>query len=282
MDVVAIGSFDGIHLGHAAVVRAALSLDREAGVVCFEPLPRQVLADPGIPLRLTTPWERLEALRGLGAHRVLAIPFDARTRNSGPGEFLEHLEGLCGFRQLVVGYDFHFGRGRSGNPAVLTGWCRGAGVGLTVVPEAAVSGGAVKSERIRELVRSASLSEVSALLGRSYSASGPVSRGRGAGRSLGFPTLNVRVPRAKILPPSGSYRATVLMEGRSMKAAAFVLRDGRGVEAHIPGWQGDAYGSVVEVVFGELLRRAEDGLDRESLIGRIRGDVERVMEVTEE
>jgi riboflavin kinase/FMN adenylyltransferase len=282
-EVVALGSFDGIHIGHLAVVGAALAADPSASVVCFEPLPRQVLSAARFPMRLTTPLERMEALREAGVGPVTALPFDESTRGAEPPEFLDRLRALCGFRQLVVGYDFHFGRNRSGNVERLGKWCAGVGVGLIVVPEVTSGGSAVKSERIRALLRAGALPEAGALLGRRYSAIGAVARGRGVGRELGFPTLNIRVPDSKLLPRSGSYSALVRIEGGAAKASAAFVPDAPGlVEAHIPGWSGDAYSEMVGIEFLELLRPAERGLDKETLKRRIEGDVERAMEVAQE
>ena len=281
--VVALGSFDGIHTGHMAVLGAALSLDPMATVACFEPLPRQVFLPPGSQVRLTTPSERIRVLGRAGVRSTLAIPFDSRTREAGAEEFLDRLLGLCGFEQLVVGYDFRFGRNRTGNTELLASWCGRAGVGLTVVPEVAEGGGAVKSERIRALIRKASLGEAAVLLGRRYGAVGAVARGRGVGRDLGFPTLNVRVPDCKLLPPSGSYAAGArIADGPLTAAAVFVPALPGLVEAHLPGWSGDAYSETVEIVFSTLLRLAEKGLDTETLKKRIAGDVERAMEVAQE
>jgi len=281
--VVALGGFDGIHTGHLAVARAAVSLDAQASVACFEPLPRQVLSPGGAPMRLTTPFERVEALGASGVGSVIVLPFDEETRLAEPRDFLHRLRGLCGFEQLVVGYDFHLGRGRSGSVMLLEEWCAETGVGLLVVPEVACGGAAVKSGRIRELLRSSALPEAAALLGRRYSATGAVARGKGLGRELGFPTLNVCVPEPKLLPGPGSYAAFVAVEaGRGRPAAVFVPERPGLVEAHVPGWSGDAYARMARVEFVEFLRPAEPGLDNVLLKRKIEGDVERAMEVAQE
>lgn len=280
--VLAVGAFDGIHAGHLAVIRAALEISPEAGVACFEPLPRQYFSSPGNSLRLTTPAERSRILARSGIRTVTAFPFDEATRNAGPDEFLEMLSGLRPFDHLVVGYDFHFGRGRSGGVSLLGKWCAERSLGLTVVPETLLDGDPVKSETVRCLLRTGDLETVSRMLSRRYSASGPVARGRGEGRRLGFPTLNAAVPRAKLLPPPGSYAVLVRAEGLSGPAAAFIPEGRPGlVEAHVPGWSGDLYGSVLEIEFVEMLRRPEK-LTKDELRRRIEGDVERMMEVMKE
>ncbi|NLP06477.1 hypothetical protein GX411_11090 [Candidatus Fermentibacteria bacterium] len=280
--VLAVGAFDGIHAGHLAVIRAALEISPDAGVACFEPLPRQYFSSPDNSLRLTTPAERSRILARSGVRTVTAFPFDDATRDAGPDEFLEMLRGLRPFAHLVVGYDFHFGRGRSGSVAMLGDWCAERSLGLTVVDATRLDGDPVKSETVRCLLRSGYLERASRMLTRRYSASGPVARGRGEGRRLGFPTLNAAVPRAKLLPPPGSYAVSVRTGGLSMPAAAFIPEGRPGlVEAHIPGWSGDLYGAVVEIEFVEMLRRPEK-LTKDELMRRIEGDVERTMEVMKE
>jgi riboflavin kinase / FMN adenylyltransferase len=282
-NVIALGSFDGIHAGHSAVVGAALALDSSAAVICFEPLPRQVFSPIGSRIRLTTPLERMKVLRAAGVGPIIALPFDSITRCAHAPDFLDNLRGLCGFGQLVVGYDFHFGRDRSGNVERLSEWCSMTGIGLVVVPEVTSGGSAVKSERIRARIRGGALPEAGILLGRRYAAIGAVARGRGVGRGLGFPTLNVRIPDCKLLPPPGSYAAFARIgDGPGRAAAVFVPEAPGLLEAHLPGWSGDAYSEAVGVEFIEPLRPAERGLDRETLRRRIEGDVERAMEVAQE
>ncbi len=278
MKAIALGSFDGLHAGHMAVLGRALEISAEVSVVCFEPIPRQAGGQPG-PLRLTTPGERRKILCRSGIDSILVVPFDDVTRMYGPVEFLDMLAVSCSFEHVVVGYDFGFGSGRSGTPETLREWCSAHSRGLDVV-EAVTSGGEpVKSERIRNLLAEGLIGEAGRLLGRRYSALGAVGRGRGEGRRLGFPTLNVHVPAVKLLPPPGSYSAAVALGGSVHPAAAFVPASVRGlVEAHLPGWSGVAYGDTAQVEFLGFLRKPESGLGRDELSGRIARDVGRVME----
>lgn len=253
-------------------------------MLCFEPLPRHVLSSPG-PLRLTTPAERRRIIFRSGVSGVEVMPFDETTRSADPAAFLDSVLEAIGFDRLVVGYDFGFGRGRAGTVGDLTGWCGLRGIALEVVGPVRLDGVAVKSGAIRRMVSAGDLREAARMLGRDYSALGAVARGKGLGTSLGFPTLNLAVPAAKLLPPPGSYRARIVLDGREMRAAAFVprrhaaARGGTGLcEAHVPGWSGDAYAAAVELVFEVMLRPPEDGLDRARLSERIARDVARVME----
>ncbi len=285
MRTLAVGAFDGIHLGHARVVSAALEADPDAVVVCFEPVPRQHFGGTGWRRRLTTPGERLRALRALGAEETVAVPFDGRTVSMTPEAFLEALSRDIGFDRLVIGWDFHFGADRSGSGETIEEWCSRRGADAIIVPPVEHRGAPVKSERTRRLLEDGDMSGAAELLGRPYAVTGPVSRGRGVGRRLGFPTLNLRLPRCKLLPPPGSYAAVVEGDRRgAARAAAFLPEEGRGpVEAHVidrspaaadrPVW---GYGESVSLLLLERLRGVSRGLSRDDLASLIAGDVERV------
>lgn len=282
MSSLALGGFDGLHLGHRAVIDRAMTLSSDASILCFEPLPRQALGGER-QVRLTTPSERRKILSRSGRCGLMIHPFDETTRNAAPDVFLDTLYDCCRFDQLVVGYDFHYGRGRSGSPDSIRKWCDRMGLGLDVVDPVCDDGVPIKSGRIRGLVAAGDLDAAASLLGRRYSALGVVERGRGLGRKTGFPTLNVHVPAAKLLPPPGSYAATVEVDGAARPAAVFIPpRRICLCEAHLPGWTGDVYGAAVGIEFRLLLRPPENGLATGELVPLIARDVERVLEVTGE
>ena len=268
MKAVAVGSFDGIHLGHAAVIRTALALDPEAMVVCFEPVPRQFFGPVGWARRLTTPWERRRALSELGITDMVTIPFDRETVGMSPEDFLTDLELQLGFDTVVAGYDFHFGSERSGSCNSLRKWCTCMGFDAIIEPPMEIDGEPVKSERIRGLLETGALSECRSLLGRRYSATGVVSRGKGLGRELGFPTLNLRIPTCKMLPPPGSYAGWVDLqgEGKGIPSAVFVPGHATGpVEAHLLRPLEDAYGRSATVSFVKGLRGVAEVKDTAEL-----------------
>jgi riboflavin kinase/FMN adenylyltransferase len=281
---LAVGSFDGIHVGHGEVIRRALDGPGKTVVVCFEPIPRQFFGSRSWRRRLTTPGERRSILGNLGVDRTVVFPFDQTTRSSGPMEFLTELEVIGRFERLVVGYDFHFGSDRSGSAGVLEDWTGSIGAELTVVPPVERSGEPVKSERIRRLLEKGLLEEVRPLLGRNYSVTGPVGRGKGFGRSLGFPTVNLVSPWCKMLPPAGSYVARIRFGEESRPAAAFVPSGNHCclVEAFVPEWEGDLYGELAEMEFVSFMRPPRRGAGNEELTKLIKNDVEHVMEVSEE
>jgi len=277
--VLALGGFDGLHLGHVAILDHARSLSPDASILCFEPVPRQVLGGER-HVRLTTPGERRKILRKYGPCGIVVHPFDSATQRSGPVDFLEAILSSCRFEKLIAGYDFRFGSGRSGSIRTVRDWCRERSIDLHVMEPVCLYGEPVKSRRIRGLVSDGELARAAELLGRSYFALGAVSRGKGLGRTLGFPTLNVHVPAAKLLPPPGSYAATVDLDGTPRPAAVFLPSGAHGLcEAHLPGWSGDAYGKAVGIEFRQFLRPPEGGLSKSGLSMRIARDVERVLEV---
>ena len=252
--VAAIGSFDGVHLGHQHLLAHARRLAREAGlpllVYTFDPPTKVFVRGVGM---LSTLSEKLELLKGLGVDVVLAVPFNNNFASRSKEEFLGDLRRV-GATQIVVGQDFGFGRGRSGLPADLNE------VACTsVVPLLELEGEPVKSTRIRELLQKGDVESARHLLGRHYSARGLVARGDGVGSLLGFPTANIEPATNKVLPrgvfaaragaASGDYPAVVNV-GTRPTVGGQDLR----FEAHLIGYHGDLYGHEIEVAFLKKLR----------------------------
>jgi riboflavin kinase/FMN adenylyltransferase len=280
MDTITIGNFDGIHKGHLKVIERAKSFGSETGLVCFEPVARQCFRDTKWNRRLTTSFERANILKKLGMTKIFLVPFDTETIEKSPDKFLSELLEWTNFSRIVVGYDFHFGRNRSGTVEYLRQWCTSREIDTIIVPPLECDGEPVKSERIRLLLEDGELQTAEKLLGRHYSLTGVVSRGKGLGEQIGFPTLNVRVPGCKLLPESGSYAGYVDsgdVNGR-MPAAVFVPYRATGpVEAHLVNHRtGDVYGSIMNVSFAKKLRNTASSLRIEELRELIAGDVETV------
>lgn len=211
---VTIGVFDGVHLGHRALLEAVRLGAREIGgesvVVTFDPHPAAVLAPNRLPGLLTTTEEKVERLRAEGIDRVVVMAFDRSLAALLPEEFLDGpLARELALARLVVGHDFALGRDRVGTTARLAelGGTRGFSVErLEAVREA---GEVVSSTRIREALRAGDLDRVAALLGRPWSFRGPVVPGDGRGRTLGIPTANIEPPAGKLMPPHGVYAVRV-------------------------------------------------------------------------
>ncbi len=280
MDTITIGNFDGIHKGHLKVIERAKSFGDETGLVCFEPVARQCFTDIRWNRRLTTSFERANFLKKLGMIKIFLIPFDTETIEKSPDSFLSELLEWGNFSRIVVGYDFHFGRNRSGTVEYLRQWCTSREIDTIIVPPLECDEEPVKSERIRLLLENGELQSAEKLLGRHYSVTGVVSRGKGLGKQIGFPTLNVRVPGCKLLPEPGSYAGYVdFSDGnKHMPAAVFVPDSAAGpVEAHLVDHPtGDVYGSIMNVSFITKLRTTASSSNIEELKKLIAGDVEMV------
>jgi riboflavin kinase / FMN adenylyltransferase len=269
--VVAIGSFDGVHRGHRAVIGAAgeraVGLGAPLGVVTFEPHPREVLRPEAAPARLTPLRVKARLLRDLGVARLYVLPFGAGLMRKTPEAFVEEvLVAGLGVRHVVVGKDFRFGHRRAGDVDLLerTGFRHGFGVSaLARVPW---RGEVCSSSRIREALAAGEIEEATDLLGHPHAVEGRVVRGDGRGRGLGYPTANVRPhhPRA-LLPAPGIYAVRAGVVGRDGPAwhdAAVSLGRrptfGEGgdlrLEAHLLDFDSDLYGRRLCVAFVARLR----------------------------
>ncbi len=273
--VVAIGSFDGVHLGHRTLLARALALAREEGVpllvYTFDP-PTKVFTR-GVPV-LSTLSEKAELLAQAGAEIVLAVPFDAEFAARSKEAFLEDLRALEPLA-LVVGEDFRFGRGRSGGPGDLAAVAR-----VETVPLLELGGAPVKSSRIRERIEAGDVEAARLLLGRPYAVRGVVTRGERIGTRIGFPTANVAVPRQKALPP-GVFAVWVRRQGRRIGGVANVGRrptlGGGGaprLEVHLLEPSEELYGEELAVEFVKRLRGEQKFESLEALKAQIAADAE--------
>jgi len=270
-----IGSFDGVHLGHAELVRRVVREARaeglQAGLVTFEPHPRLVLGDGGgAPLELLTPLEeKLARLAELGLDRAVVVTFDhALSRMDARAFIREGLKPRVGFEKLIIGYNHAFGRDRSGNRDTLTGLGAELGFAVEVLPPVHADGGAVHSTRIRGLLKAGAVEPAAALLGRPYRLIGEVVRGHGRGRGLGFPTANLRpVEPRQLLPAPGVYAVRRWtprggLPGMLNLGPRPTFGEERVVpEVHLFDWTGEACGETWHL---DILHRVRDIVKFES------------------
>ena len=263
--VATIGNFDGVHLGHRALIGQLATLGRAHGVpttlVTFEPQPLEFFAGENGPARLTRLREKLTALGTLALDRVALLRFDARLSALSPVEFVESfLVAGLGVRVVVAGDDFRFGHRGGGNFDLLVSL--GARHGFDVVKRETcrVHGGRVSSTWIRDALANDELEIARELLGRPYTVSGRIARGDRRGRTIGFPTLNIAFRRRR---PAlrGVYAVRVAGLGAGARDAVANLGtrptvDGTGVllEVHVFDWSGDVYGRCVDVSFVAKIR----------------------------
>ncbi|NNE10394.1 MAG: hypothetical protein HKN20_17670, partial [Gemmatimonadetes bacterium] len=209
--VVTIGTFDGVHCGHRVLIDSAVNRageqNRKSVVITFEPHPRSVLPDSRQPELLTTYGEKLALFASRGVDSTLVVPFDRARSLQDPVDFItKTVHGLLRPEHVFVGYDFRFGRERSGDPALLTEQGEGLGFGVSTVGPVAIDGQVVKSTAVREALRTGRVHEAARALGRFYSLTGRVVAGAGRGRTLQARTANLgAVPAEKLVPGNGVY-----------------------------------------------------------------------------
>ncbi len=272
--IVAIGSFDGVHLGHRALLSQAKRLSKASGipllVYTFDP-PTKVFTK-GVPV-LSTLSEKAELLAQAGADLVLAVPFNAEFAARSKTGFLEDLKRLEPER-IVVGEDFRFGRGRQGSPDDLRQVAP-----TETVPLLCLQGAPVKSTRIRKLLEAGEVELARHLLGRPYEIRGIVVRGEGLGKTLGYPTANLETPPQKVLPP-GVFAVRVrrgndLLGGVANVGTRPTLKGKeKRLEVHIFAPVGDIYGQELSVTFLKRLRPEQRFAGLEALKAQIQRDIE--------
>jgi riboflavin kinase/FMN adenylyltransferase len=270
---LALGNFDGVHRGHAHLVRAAHGArpDAPLGVLTFEPHPREFFRPDDPPFRLTLSAERASALQALGVSIIHEIGFDAEFSHLEADVFITRvLHEALGARHLACGPDFAFGHRRGGDVTLLARRAEALGMGLTVVPPLADTGGPLSSTRIRRLLQDGYPELATTALGRPWTLRGPVSQGDQRGRTIGFPTANIALGR-HLEPARGVYAVTLrLPDGSRRAGVANIGRRptlGEGLqsrlEAHIFDYAGDLYGQELAVSLHAYLRAEQKfaGLD---------------------
>lgn len=286
---VAIGAFDGVHLGHQAIIRSAVANARERGipsmVVTFHPNPLKVLRPHLKTTVLTGPELRADLIERLGVDELLEIPFTRAFSHIRWDRFVEMMtDPPIGAEAITVGRNFRFGHGGVGTSEMLGAAGRARGIRVQV-PEMvdSVEGKPISSTRIRRLVGHGQVGEVIPLLGRPHIVEGPVVAGDGRGRGLGIPTANVALEGSTALPALGVYAGRVQVAGGTWPAAINVghaptFRTGTDVrvEALLLDYPGDdLYGQHARVGFLERLRGEERFPSAEALVAQITNDAER-------
>lgn len=261
---VALGAFDGIHLGHRAILGTAVTLARQGklrALACtFDRHPMEVLQPDRAPMPITTLEERLELIAETGIDTTVVIPFTPAVASIEAKAFVQDvLIGALQAREIVVGFNHRFGRGARGDAQLLQGLATPLGFRAHIVPALMVDGVAVSSSEIRAALQRGDLPSAGRLLGRPYSIRGEVVRGAGRGRTLGFPTANVKTERPLGLPV-GVYVCRLLVATRQHQAVVNVgYRPTFGetdlsVEAHVLDFAGDLYDEKVTLTFLRRLR----------------------------
>jgi riboflavin kinase / FMN adenylyltransferase len=274
-----IGSFDGVHLGHLDVIKhviaAGKALDAQPALLTFEPHPRCVLDPANCPQSITTLQEKLALIEEAGVEHAIVLRFDRELASLSPQEFVDRLANVMELRSWVIGYDFAFGRGRTGSAS----WLREHGLHVEVVPPFKIDGHDLHSSEVRHLITAGEVEHANRLLGREYSMAGPVEAGERVGRQLGFPTANIGVEPNKLIPALGAYAGRARgAEGDFMAALSVGYRPTFGgtqlrVEAFLLDFEGDLYQKRLELRFVRYLHPDIKFPSTDDLVRRLHQDV---------
>ena len=292
--VVCIGAFDGLHLGHRALVRHAVdrarALDVDAVALSFEPLPREFFAAASPPPRLSLARGKVEGLHGLGIDCVGLLRFNAKLAAMPPQAFIETvLAGRLAAREVWVGPEFRFGHRRSGDIDVLRAEGERYGFAAGEIEPLHLDGERVSSPRIRQALVKGDFDAAARLLGKPYAVSGRVVRGRQLGRTLGYPTANLRFG-GKVPALRGIYATCVhgIEHGIAWPSvSSFGTRPTVGgveplLEAHLFDFEGDLYGRRIEVEFVARLRDEEKFPDLPTLVAQMHRDADEARRILQQ
>jgi len=289
--VYAIGNFDGLHLGHRAVIERAVAMAKEraapGALLTFEPHPADFFAGRSVVFRLTPPRDKAAVSARLGLTGLVLIPFDASLAGMSAEEFIAKiLDARLRVGAVVVGWDFHFGKGRSGSPATLAEAGLRQGFGVEIVPKVENGASVVSSSAVRKALEQGDLAAAARGLGRNYSVSGQVISGQRLGRTLGVPTANIALEPTNRLA-HGIYAVVARVDGRVFPAvASFGTRptvdDGPPLlEVHLLDFDGDLYGREMEVEFIERIRDERKFDSLPLLVDEMARDKERARAILE-
>ncbi|KIH76916.1 FMN adenylyltransferase /riboflavin kinase [Geoalkalibacter ferrihydriticus] len=287
--VVTLGNFDGVHLGHREIFRRvvcrAREIDGTAAVFSFWPHPLRVLA-PHRELRLINTYdEKIKLIAASCIDVFLCPPFTRELADLRPEDFVSRVLLNCiGARHIVVGYDYRFGQGRSGDADLLKKMGQRFGFGVEILAPIAQGQTVYSSTRVRRMVGAGDVRGVVALLGRHFTLEGRVVHGDHRGQSLGFPTANLATEK-ELLPAPGVYAVKALHEGKVYAAVANIGRkptfggDALSIEVHLLDFSGNLYGRSLRLYFFDRLREEKRFAGTDELCTAIRADIARAREL---
>jgi riboflavin kinase/FMN adenylyltransferase len=274
---LALGYFDGVHLGHRSVIEAAAKTARQKGL-CLAVFTFALGQKPGVEAALLqTEEQKQRVLAELGVKVCFSPPFEA-FRRLGPRQFFDEvLVKICRARALFCGQDFAFGQNRAGGAALLRQMSAAENIEMQAVPTAVFEGQPISSTRIRAALAAGEMQKVNAMLGRSYEIAFPVVHGQHLGTGLGFPTINQVFPQGLRAPKVGVYITKTQVDGKEWPSATgYGSRPTVGgqnptCETFIPGFSGDLYGTSPRVKFYEYMAAVQKFENPQALAGAVRG-----------
>ena len=290
--VVALGNFDGVHVGHQILFKKAAEIaSKKKGTsiaFTFEPHPLKVIAPEKVPPLLTHFHKKMELIEACNIDSVICADFTRQFADQRPRDFSENiLKGKIGAKEVVVGFDYAFGRGREGTIPYLKKMGEEFGFVVHVVDPFQLDGLTVSSSHVRELIEAGNMESARKFLGRHYSIVGPVISGHKTGQAIGFPTANIDTSKVQI-PGTGVYAVRMIYQNNSFGAVANIgfnptfHRDRLSVEVHIFDFNQVIYGKEVEVEFISRIRSEIEFKSKDELVVQIKKDIETAKVLLEE
>ncbi len=287
--VVTLGKFDGVHLGHRAILQTAIERARAAGTsplaLTFEPLPATLLSPKRAPRRIVAPADKLKLLEAAGLDAVIVIEFTREFSLLTPEQFASaYLRDKIGVREIVVGHSMSFGHNRAGNAQTMVELGKQFGFGVTVVGPVKIGAIVVSSSKVREAIAGGDLKTAARLLGRYHFLAGQVVRGRERGHEIGFPTVNLE-SETECLPPDGVYATRAILDGEARPSVTNIgmrptfAEKERSIETHIFDFGGELYGRRIKVELIERIRGERKFDSAETLARQIALDITRAKEI---
>ncbi len=286
--IYALGFFDGVHLGHQALIAACRELAAQhhcsTGVITFDAHP-DTLVQGAAPALINTAYDRAQLLRAFGAERILSLPFDRAMMEMPWRSFLQLLQKQHGAAGLVVGADFRFGYRGQGCARDLEAFCEAQKLACAIVPEQTVEGVRVSSTHIRSLLEAGQMDTAAQFLGHPHILSGTVVSGRGLGHTIGIPTANLTLPEGLAVPKLGVYACRCMVDGSAYCAVTNIgTRPTVGghritVESWLLDFDGNLYGKPLTLELHKFLRPEQKFADLEALQNQIRADEKLAREI---
>ena len=287
--IITLGKFDGVHKGHQKVLRAvkdrAAKLKFPSVVYTFEPHPLKIVAPHKSPLLLTTLKEKIELIKASGIDYLILARFTKEFAAQHPREFVSDiLVKQLAVKEVLVGHDYAFGKGKKGTIEYLKKLGQEFGFKVYIIPAYKKRGFIVSSSKIREYIQNGKMKEAARFLGRPYTISGKVIKGRNIGKHLGFPTANIEIHN-ELIPKDGIYAVLALLGNKIYKGAVNIgiaptfHTNKRAVEAHIINFKQNIYGKKLKIEFIQRLRGEKTFKSVEGLASQITRDVEKVKKI---
>ena len=287
--VITLGNFDGLHLGHQELIKMVIKRAKEKGavslVVTFRPHPLKILAPAKCPPLISIYEEKIKLFEKMGIDVLVKIPFTVDFSSMAPEDFVKDvLCGLLGAKEIFVGYNYRFGRGREGNVQTLKRLGEKFGFTVREVQQVSLNGEVISSSKIRHLLKDGEVEHASKLLGRTYAITGIVVKGDGRGKGLGFPTANI-VPKHSIIPANGVYAARLYVRDRLYDGIANIgmrptfNKENLTIEVHVFEFNEDIYNEEVSLYFIKKIREEKKFKGADELIHQIDSDIKTAKEI---